>query len=68
MNWLKAIDWKRVVRTLVQVFGGVAIAFLLDWGADGVVVVRDYIFGQGGVIIAGTSFLAVLMNLPSNPQ
>ena len=64
MTWLKAIDWRRVARTLIQVFGGVAVAFLLDWGADGVVVVRDYIFGNGGIIIAATSFIAVAMNLP----
>ena len=65
MEWLKSIDWRRIVRTLVQVFGGVVVAFLLDWGADGVVIVRDYVFGNGGIIIAATSFIAVLMNLPA---
>ena len=65
MEALKRIDWYRVGRTLVQVFGGVVVAFLLDWGADGVVIVRDYVFGNGGIIIAATSFIAVLMNLPA---
>ena len=68
MDWLKRIDWMRVLRTFVQVFGAVIIAFLLDWGADGTVVVRDYIFGQGGVIIAATTALALVMNLPARPE
>lgn len=63
MDWLKRLDWRRIGRTLVQVFGGVLIAFLLDYGADGQVVIRDYVFGQGGVIIAATTALAALMNL-----
>ena len=68
-NWFLAIDWYRVKRTFVQVFGGtlaaLGIAFLLDWGADGVVVVRDYIFGPGGAIVLCTTALAAWMNRPT---
>lgn len=67
VTWLKAIEWGRIGRTFVQVFGPTVILFLLDFGADGVVVVRDYIFGDKGFIVVGTSFLALLMNLPK-PQ
>ena len=66
MEYIKRIDWKRVARTLVQVFGGVVIAFLLDYGADGTVLVRDYVFGPGGIIVIGTTALAVAMNLPAS--
>lgn len=58
-------DWficKRVGRTLTQVFGGVAVALLLDWGKDGAVVLRDYVFGDQGVIVIGTMALALWMN------
>jgi hypothetical protein len=64
------MDWYRIKRTFVQVFGGtlaaIAIAFLLDYGADGQVVVRDYIFGQGGLIVLCTTALAAWMNRPTN--
>lgn len=63
---LKRIDWYRVGRTLVQVFGGVVIAFLFDLGLDGEVVIRDYIFGQSGVIVVATTALALAMNVPVN--
>jgi len=66
MDWLKRIDWQRVGRTLVQVFGGVVIAFLFDLGLDGEVVIRDYIFGQSGVIVVATTALALWMNVPVN--
>ena len=67
--WLASDSAKRVGRTLVQVFGGVAIAALLDWGEDGQIVIRNYVFGPGGVIIAATGFLAALMNrsVPPTP-
>lgn len=68
MEYLKRVDWYRIARTLVQVFGGVVIAFLLDYGMDGVVVIRDYVFGQGGLIVVGTTALALAMNLPSRPE
>lgn len=61
-DWLASDSAERVARTLVQVFGGVLIAALFDWGADGQIVIRDYVFGQGGAIIAATTFLAALMN------
>jgi hypothetical protein len=63
-TWLKGIEWSRVCRTFVQVFGPVLVLFLYDFGADGQVVVRDYIFGNEGIIVVGTSALAILMNLP----
>jgi hypothetical protein len=63
--YLARIDWRRVGRTVVQVFGPIAILFLRDWGADGVVNIRTYIFGDSGFILAGTTALAVWMNLPS---
>lgn len=66
MEYLKRVDWRRIGRTLVQVFGGVVIAFLLDWGADGVVVPIDYVFGPGGIVVVATTALALAMNLPAN--
>ena len=66
MEYIKRIDWRRIARTVVQVFGGVVIAFLLDYGADAEVVVRDYVFGPGGVIVIGTTALALAMNLPAS--
>lgn len=64
LDFIKKIDWYRVGKTFVQVFGPVFILFLYDFGADGVVVVRDYIFGESGIIVVGTTALAILMNLP----
>jgi hypothetical protein len=66
MEYIKRIDWKRVARTLVQVFGGVVSAFLLYYGAEGAVAVRDYVFGPGGIIVVGTTALALAMNLPTS--
>lgn len=66
MEALKRIDWYRVGRTLVQVFGGVVVAFLFDLGMDGQVVIRDYVFGQSGVIVVATTALALWMNVPVN--
>ena len=60
--WLLSDSAKRVGRTLLQVFGGVVIAFLLDFGHDGIVSVREYIFGDSGVIVVGTTALALWMN------
>ena len=69
MEYIKRIDWQRVTRTVIQVFGGVFIAFMFDFGADGEVVIRDYIFGQSGLIVVGTAALAMWMNLPvSRPE
>ena len=62
--WLKKIDWYRVKRTAIQVFGPTLIVFLLDWGVDGAVVLRDYVFGNEGIIVIGTLALATAMNLP----
>jgi hypothetical protein len=65
VDWLLGFDWRRVKRTLAQVFGGVVIAFLLDWGTDGAVNVHSYVFGNSGLIIAGTTALAMWMNRPT---
>ena len=66
--WIARIDWYRVKRTTIQVFGPTLIVFLTDWGLDGVVNVRSYVFGNEGVIIVGTLALATLMNLPKKPS
>ena len=66
--WLVSDAGRRVGRTLVQVLGAVLVAFLLDWGIDGIVVVRDYVFGQGGIIVAATLAIAGLMNLRTPPE
>jgi hypothetical protein len=64
IGWLKSVDWIRVGRTALQVFGPVLILFLYDFGKDGVVNVRDYVFGDNGFIVIGTTALAVWMNRP----
>lgn len=60
--WFNSDSAKRVGRTLIQVFGPVLVLFLLDYGNDGVVVARDYIFGDSGFIVVGTTALALWMN------
>ena len=60
--WLASDSAARVGRTLVQVFGPVLILFLTDWGMDGQVAWRDYVFGQAGIIVTGTTALALWMN------
>jgi len=62
-KWLASDSAKRVMRTAIEVFGPVAVLFLLDFGHDGVVVVRDYIFGDSGFIVAGTIAFALAMNI-----
>ena len=62
--WIARIDWYRVKRTFIQVFGPTLIAFVIDFGFDGVVDVRSYIFGNEGAIIIGALALATLMNIP----
>lgn len=66
--WLKKIDWYRVKRTAIQVFGPVLVAFALDFGLDGHAVVRDYVFGNEGLIVIGTIALATAMNIPHKTQ
>lgn len=61
-NWFASDSAKRVGRTFLQVFGPVLILFLLDFGADGVVAWRHYVFGDSGVIVVGTTALALWMN------
>lgn len=61
--WFASDSASRVGRTLAQVLGAVAVAALLDYGSDGVIVIRDYIFGPSGVIVLVTTTIATLMNL-----
>jgi hypothetical protein len=61
--WFKSDSAKRVGRTLIEVFGPVVVLLLLDYGHDGVVVIRDYIFGDTGFIVVGTMALAVALNI-----
>ena len=62
--WVARIDWYRVRRTAIQVFGPTLVVFLLDFGLDGVVNVRSYVFGNEGIIVIGTLAFATLMNIP----
>ena len=55
-------DWTRVKRTFIQVFGPVVIAGLYDFGMDGAIDLRSYVFGEAGFIVAGATALAVWMN------
>lgn len=66
--WLKKIDWYRVKRTAIQVCGPVLVALALDFGLDGHAVVRDYVFGNEGLIVVGTIALATAMNIPHKTQ
>jgi hypothetical protein len=67
-DWLDSPQATRVWRTLVQVFGGVFIAAVVDFGMDGAIAWRDYVFGQSGVIVIGAGALAVWMNRTVPPQ
>ena len=60
--WLASDSADRVWRTAMQVFGPVLVLFLLDYGMDGSVVIRDYIFGDSGFIVVGTTAFALWMN------
>lgn len=60
--WLASDSAERVGRTFLQVFGGLIIAALLDWGKDGVINLHSYIFGDTGVIVVGAMAIAGWMN------
>lgn len=67
-DWISRIDWYRVKRTFLQVFGPTLIVFMLDFGLDGVVDARSYIFGNEGIIVIGALALATAMNLPKRDK
>ena len=73
------VDMSAIERSAVNQFAAVCkvgevlylptlIVFLTDWGLDGVVNVRSYVFGNEGVIVVGALALATLMNLPKKPS
>lgn len=61
-TWLRSEQVRRALRTAAQVLVPVAILALRDYGQDGVIVWRDYIFGDGGFIVAAATGIALYMN------
>ena len=56
------LHWQKRLRTLTQVCFGVLAAAAVDYGMDGAIAWRDFVFGDGGIIILATYALATGMN------